>query len=415
MEEIYPKDWKEYKFGDVFDLGGSLSISRANLSDEGICYLHYGDIHKSSDSFIDVNKSYKEIPKYNIALEEVDSKYLLKDGDIVFADASEDYEGIAKSLTVVNKDNKPFISGLHTIVARDKGDLIDNTYKRYFLKDWEIRKQLMTLATGTSVLGISQPNLKKIKVFLPPKEEQNEIGLILSKWDKVIELKEKLIEQKKEQKKGLMQKLLTGDLRLSGFNNPWENRKLSDLCSKIMDGTHSTPKYTQEGVPFYSVENVTSRDFRNHKYISEKEHALISARCKVEKGDILMTRIGSIGDAVIVDWDYESSIYVSLALLKTNDLILSKYLVQYMATNKFKKEILSKSLLNAIPQKINLVDLNKLNIYYPQDLNEQNAIVSILENADREISLLAKELKEIKLQKQALMQQLLTGKIRVKI
>ncbi|WP_016992294.1 restriction endonuclease subunit S [Lysinibacillus boronitolerans] len=291
---------------------------------------------------------------------------------------------------------------------------VDGKYFYYFFSKNFI-KQVKKFNAKTSVDSVRREMISKMKVPVPSYKEQKKIVSILNTWEKAIELKEKLVEQKKEQKKGLMQKLLTGDLRLSGFNNPWENRKLSDLCSKIMDGTHSTPKYTQEGVPFYSVENVTSRDFRNHKYISEKEHALISARCKVEKGDILMTRIGSIGDAVIVDWDYESSIYVSLALLKTNDLILSKYLVQYMATNKFKKEILSKSLLNAIPQKINLVDLNKLNIYYPQDLNEQNAIVSILENADREISLLAKELKEIKLQKQALMQQLLIGKIRVKV
>lgn len=104
-----------------------------------------------------------------------------------------------------------------------------------------------------------------------------------------------------------------------------------------MDGTHSTPKYKDYGVPFYSVENVTNRDFKNHKFISREEHLSISSRCKVEKGDIIMTRIGSIGDAVLVDWDYESSIYVSLALLKTNENILAEYLVQYMATGEFKR------------------------------------------------------------------------------
>src|SRR5690606_31574386 len=104
--------------------------------------------------------------------------------------------------------------------------------------------------------------------------------------------------------------------------------------------------------------------FSNHKYISFEEHQNISSRCKVEKGDILMTRIGSIGDAVLVDWDYECSIYVSLALLKVNEKILPEYLVHYMATDEFRREILSKSLLSAIPQKINLVDIGRVKVYF---------------------------------------------------
>jgi len=415
VEEIYPKDWKEYKFGDVFDLGGSLSISRANLSDEGICYLHYGDIHKSSDSFIDVNKSYKEIPKYNIALEEVDSKYLLKDGDIVFADASEDYEGIAKSLTVVNKDNKPFISGLHTIVARDKGDLIDNTYKRYFLKDWEIRKQLMTLATGTSVLGISQPNLKKIKVFLPPKEEQNEIGLILSKWDKAIELKEKLIEQKKEQKTGLIETLLSGKKRIKGFNGEWKQVKLKEI-SHINKESLSNNTSSDYEFYYYDISSVENGNVAIQKDLIKFLDAPSRARRVFHENDILMSTVRpNLKGFAFIDFEVNDAICSTGFAVITAEEVVTNKLIYYNLFSKGIETQIEKLIVGSNYPAINAFEVGNLKIYYPLDHNERQQIVDIIYCADKELKLLQLELKFLKEQKQALMQQLLTGKIRVKV
>ncbi|GEN36592.1 restriction endonuclease subunit S [Aneurinibacillus danicus] len=300
--------------------------------------------------------------------------------------------------------------GVASISGKEKKGITEFVY---YLLEYKI-SQLLKMTAGSTFPNLSSNEIKDMVISIPNLEEQQKIAKILSTWDKAIELKEKLIEQKKEQKKGLMQKLLTGEVRLPGFEGEWKLKKLKSLCSKIMDGTHTTPKYTETGIPFYSVENVTRRDFTNHKYISEEEHLSISSRCKVEKGDILMTRIGSIGDAILVDWDHESSIYVSLALIKTNKTILSEYLVQYMGTHEFKKDILSKSLLSAVPQKINLVDIGNVNVYFPQDISEQKAIVDILSNGDKEIYLLEKELESLKQQKKGLMQLLLTGKVRVK-
>ncbi|MGM0900471.1 MAG: restriction endonuclease subunit S [Bacillota bacterium] len=297
----------------------------------------------------------------------------------------------------------------------DKTKIDSEYFYQYF--GWnQFQKRITDNTQGGAMQNlVGMDEFRKTKLSIPSLKEQQKIASILSTWDNAIELKEKLIEQKKEQIKGLMQKLLTGQFRLSGFDGKWDTKKLKDICSKIMDGTHATPNYTDSGIPFYSVENVTNRDFSNHKYISYEEHLSISSRCKVEKGDILMTRIGSIGDAVLVDWDYESSIYVSLALLKTNEKILSEFLVHYIATDEFKKDILSKSLLSAIPQKINLVDIGKVNVYFPQDIQEQKAIAKILNDAFLEVSLLVDELNYLKQQKKGLMQTLLTGKVRVKV
>ena len=95
----------------------------------------------------------------------------------------------------------------------------------------------------------------------------------------------------------------------------WVEKSLGDI-GVIKDGTHQTPKYFEQGIPFYSVENVTANDFVNTKFISPKEHNYLTKNWKIEKGNILMTRIGSIGVCKYVDWEVEASFYVSLALLK---------------------------------------------------------------------------------------------------
>src|SRR5690606_35816510 len=175
------------------------------------------------------------------------------------------------------------------------------------------------------------------------------------------------------------------------------------------DGTHYTPRYVESGVPFYSVENVTSGNFQDCKFISREAHALLSRRCKPERGDILLTRIGSIGDAKLIDWDVDASIYVSLALLKCKHRILSNYLACYMAGSQFRKDIEERSLLNASPKKINMGDIGAVPISLPS-LQEQGAMAECLEDMSRNIELLESRLKKARQIKRGMMQDLLTGK-----
>ena len=106
--------------------------------------------------------------------------------------------------------------------------------------------------------------------------------------------------------------------------------RLGDILLKLTDGTHSTPKYTESGIPFISVKDVSSGklDFSNCKHISEKEHTELYDRCNPEIGDILLTKVGTTGIPVIVDTDLPFSLFVSVALLKFNqELLYNKYLL----------------------------------------------------------------------------------------
>lgn len=110
----------------------------------------------------------------------------------------------------------------------------------------------------------------------------------------------------------------------------WNISNLGTLA-EIKDGTHQTPKYVDFGIPFYSVEHVTSGNFKDTKYITEEEHKFLTKRHRIENGDVLMTRIGSIGDCKLVDWSPDASFYVSLALLKFENKTLAKYFVSFLS------------------------------------------------------------------------------------
>jgi type I restriction enzyme S subunit len=207
-------EWEVKTLGDLFTFSGGYSASRNQLSTDGHCYLHYGDIHKSSKTFVDVRADYQDIPKLNIALNCVSANSLLEDGDVVFVDASEDDEGTSKHVVVVNKENVPFISGLHTIVGKSKTDELAHEYRRYCFQTAAIRQQFLFYAVGIKVSGISKTNIAKLKLPVPPRPEQTAIAEVLSDMDAELWALEHRREKTRELKQAMMQELLTGKTRL---------------------------------------------------------------------------------------------------------------------------------------------------------------------------------------------------------
>ncbi|MEP6275634.1 restriction endonuclease subunit S [Hyphomonas sp.] len=189
----------------------------------------------------------------------------------------------------------------------------------------------------------------------------------------------------------------------------WEVKTLAGVCRQIVDGTHFTPTYTQDGVPFYSVENVTANDFKNVKYISERDHEFQNRRCNPEKGDILMTRIGSLADTRLIDWDVRASIYVSLALLKVGDEIDPLYLYAYSRSHPFKQSVENRSLMSAVPKKINMGAIGDVPVPVPPTETEQAAIAEALSDVDEAIAAQEAVIAKKRALKTATMQALLSG------
>ncbi|WP_341301052.1 restriction endonuclease subunit S [Lysinibacillus sp. FSL H8-0500] len=268
---------------------------------------------------------------------------------------------------------------------------------------------------ATGVPSLSASTIKSIKIEIPTFDEQKKIASILSTWDKAIELKEKLIEQKKEQKKGLMQKLLTGEERLPGFEGKWQNKKIKDIA-QIFLGLTYTPKYVTKGVPFLSVKDLDGDklNFENVKYISREEFENSTSNAKPKRGDLLFGRVGTLGNPVILNEDTEFCIFVSLGFLRMKNNNFLNYFVKYwMQSDLFIRQIESK-VSGSSQKNLNTGWLKEFELILPK-IEEQQAIVNILTEADKEINLLEQEQTLLKHQKQGLMQLLLTGKVRVKV
>src|SRR5690625_4399757 len=210
-----------------------------------------------------------------------------------------------------------------------------------------------------------------------------------------------------------MNDIKNNEISQDNIPKDWEIKTLGELCTSISDGTHHTPQYVQNGVPFYSVENVAANDFRNSKLISYDAHFKLLQRCKPEKGDILLTRIGTLGKTKIIDWDIEASIYVSLALLKIKKEYDNKYIYSYTKSDEFVKGVVKNSLTNAVHQKINMKDINNVQVVMPTNKKEQQKITSALSDMDNLIESLEKIIEKKKKIKRGIMQQLLTCKKRL--
>lgn len=182
---------------------------------------------------------------------------------------------------------------------------------------------------------------------------------------------------------------------------------LDEISEKITDGTHSTPTYVEKGgVPFYSVENVVANNFTKTKLIPHELHEKLCSRIQPKKGDLLLTRIGSVGKTKLIDWEVNASIYVSLALIRLQKNINKEYVYQFTKSDFFQQEIKKRSLLNATPMKINLGEIGKIPVPFPSCIIEQQKIAEVLSTVDKKIDLIDQKITETEKLKTGLMQKL---------
>lgn len=403
---VIPKDWKVANLSSVSKEPMQNGVFyKPSLKGVGVKLINVGDLYArvpiDSDALELFNASAIERERFKV-----------ENGDLFFTRSSVVPSGIAHCNVYSASGSECVVFDSHVIRMRPDAKKVVSAYLFRFCIASVARRYLVSHAKTGTMTTIDQQVLAKCPVILPSIAEQEAIAEALSDADAQIESLEQLVTKKRHLKQGAMQEFLTGKKRLYGFSGEWRMKSLRELCRTIVDGTHFTPQYVEIGIPFYSVENITANDFINIKFISREEHAQLIKRCKPEKGDILLTRIGSIGDTKLIDWDVDASIYVSLALLKPNELINSRYLYSYTKCGQFIRDIEDRSLMNASPKKINMGEIGNLPVPVPE-ISEQIAIASILGDMETEIDALADKLAKAQCIKQGMMQELLTGRTRL--
>ena len=205
-----PEDWDVKTYGEVFTFLSTSTNSRDDLSSDGdLGYIHYGDIHTKWNNRLDLDR--QKLPKISRNLV---SSALILDGDLIMADASEDYQGIGKSVEIFNIRNKKIVAGLHTFLLRDKNKILADGFRGYLHAISTVKAAFDRLATGLKVYGISKNNLTTIFLPVPSIEEQTAIAKILADMDSEIQALEKRLNKTRQIKQGMMQELLTGKTRL---------------------------------------------------------------------------------------------------------------------------------------------------------------------------------------------------------
>ena len=259
----FTDEWIKIDLSTCFEYFSTNSLSREQLSDHGIIKnIHYGDIHKKYGNVVDVEN---DVATYIKDTEQINKYEFCCENDIIFADASEDYDGIGKAIELINVNEK-LVSGLHTIHARDKKQFFSPLFKGYYFNTPIIHNQIRILANGFKVFGISKDNINNLKVMLPSKQEQDKIAKLLSLLDKKIELQAKKIEDLKLFKKGL------SPIIFNSINIITE-KKLGNICS-IKTGKLDANAMTTNGK--YRFYTCAKNYYYTDNYAFDNEALLIS-------------------------------------------------------------------------------------------------------------------------------------------
>lgn len=255
--------------------------------------------------------------------------------------------------------------------------------------------------------SISYDEVLTLSFTFPGKNEQIQIAHFLDKVGALITLHQRKYEKLLNIKKSMLEKMfpkegeVVPEIRFKGFTGAWEQRKLNEIAD-VYDGVHQTPKYTSSGVRFLSVENIATLE--SEKYISEADF-IRDFKIFPQKGDILMTRIGDIGTAKVIKSDEKYAFYVSLALLKPKH-INSDFLCNSIASKNFQKGLKARSLLTAIPLKINKEEIGKVATSFPLNLSEQEKIGSFFNHIESLLTLHQRKLEMLKNVKQAFLEKM---------
>lgn len=391
---LVPKDWKVRSLGEISIGKGNYGANAGSVeySQTLPTYLRITDIDDRG-----------RLSRFSLTSVDIpDSEnYRIKEGDLIFIRTG---STTGKSyLYRVDDGNLVYAGFLIKFSLNCKLVVPEFIWQCTYTNYYNYWVHIMSTRSGQP--GINSQEYSKLNLPIPGLDEQHRIAEILSTWDKSIGLKEKLIEEKKKQKSGLMQKLLSGKVRLPGFDMEWEYKKADLIFENISDKKHGgigeVLSASQENGILPRTEIGIDIKFDKNSLSTYK---------RVRKGDFVISLRSFQGG--IETSDYEGLISPAYTVLRNKlDIGQDFYKNLFKSINFITK---LNGLIYGIRdgKQIGFKDFSVLELPYPE-LREQEAIGSFIELAEKEIKLHEKELEALKQQKKGLIQLLLTGIVRV--
>ena len=406
----YTNDWERKKLGILITRVKSYPLSRSVevKKETDVKYVHYGDIHTNIADEIDKNNN---LPFINEIYKEYDE---LKLDDVIVADASEDYKGIADAAVIISNLPYTIIAGLHTIALRPTS-LIKGYFLYHIFKTENFKRFGYKIGTGLKVFGISYNNLAKYKVYYPQEiEEQKKIIGILSNLTNSINLHERKCEELALIKKALLQKLFPKkdefkpEVRYKNFSDAWEQRKLGEILSDLYNGqtpSRNVKSYWKGDIPW-----LTSGEL-NHGIVEETIEKISESGKKaanlrlIPSGTIVIAITGleapgTRGNCAILGIDTTVNQSVMALVVKNN--IDTQFIFQWY--KKIGEEYGIRYTQGTKQQSYNYDLVKILPITIPTTTEEQQKIGSFFNQLDSLIALHQRKLEKLKQLKKFLLQ-----------
>ena len=391
----YTNDWERKKLGILITRVKSYPLSRSVevKKETDVKYVHYGDIHTNIADEIDKNNN---LPFINEIYKEYDE---LKLDDVIVADASEDYKGIADTAVIISNLPYTIIAGLHTIALRPTS-LIKGYFLYHIFKTENFKRFGYKIGTGLKVFGISYNNLAKYKVYYPQEiEEQEKIIGILSNLTNSINLHERKCEELALIKKALLQKLfpkkdeIKPEVRYKNFSDAWEQRKLGEVATFINGRAYKQNELLDSGK--YKVLRVGNFYTNDSWYYSNLE---LADKYYIDEGDLVYTWSATFGPHI---WNGEKVIYhYHIWKIELSKFLDRDFTLQILEADKAK---LLANTNGSTMIHVTKKDMESKVISLP-NIEEQKKIGSYLMKFDSLITLHQRKLEKLKQLKKFLLQ-----------
>ena len=376
-------EWEKCMVSDLLDFysTNSLSWDKLEYDTDAIQNLHYGLIHVGLPIMVDLNKD--KLP--NIMDGNTPKNYeLCQEGDVAFADASEDTNEVAKVVEFYNLGEKKVICGLHTIHGRDRQGKTVVGYKGYAFSSTTFHHQIRKIAQGTKIYSISCKNFSECYVGIPSKDEQTKIVTLLRMIDERIATQTKIIEDLKKLRSAISKQVFVQ------IPNEWN--RLDSLFSKGKAGgtpTSTNKDYYNGDIPFLSINDITKQG----KYIKYTENHLSQSGLEnssawiIPKYSLIMSMYASVGLVTINEIPIATSQAMFAMQLKDTNLL--DYLYYYLS--HFKYRHLYKYLETGTQSNINADTVRRImipNYGHSRNIEIASTLKSIDAKIDNELSIL---------------------------